>query len=307
MTGAPHPEATLRTDGHTIRILPFAPSAGSVAVIQVLHGLGEHAGRYTDFAQDAGRRGFAVVVHDHRGHGPLRGTPGFFANEKGWDVLLSDALAVNEWIAARHPGLPLALLGHSLGSYLAQNFAMLHGSRLRALLLSASTWQKRSQLFAGNLLARVECARVGAKHVSPLCDRLGFESFNRRFEPARTPFDWLSRDESAVDRFIEDPLTGGPFTAGLWRDVTDGLLRISTDAAVRCVPPDLPILISGGSDDPVGGDRGMRKLALHYTATGHAHLDVKIYPGGRHEMLNETNRDVVVSDWLGWIVKAMRL
>jgi alpha-beta hydrolase superfamily lysophospholipase len=307
MSSAPVTEATLRVDDHTIRILAFRPPASPLAVIQVLHGLGEHAGRYAAFAGAAALDGFAVVAHDHRGHGPTRETPGFFAESEGWDLLISDARAVNHWLGDRYPRVPVALLGHSMGSYLAQNFAMVHGRRLSALILSASTWPKRMQLRAGNLLARIEGARIGAPHTSPLLDRLGFASFNRRFQPARTPYDWLSRDASEVDRYIEDPLTGGPFTAGLWRDLTHGLLRISTDSAIRSVPADLPILITGGSDDPVGGERGIRNLALHYAQTGHTRLEVKIYAGGRHEMLHETNRGEVTSDWLAWLRQVLRV
>jgi alpha-beta hydrolase superfamily lysophospholipase len=307
MSSAPVTEATPGVDGHEIRILAFRPPTSPLAVIQVLHGLGEHAGRYADFAEAAASSGFAVVAHDHRGHGPTRGTPGFFARDNGWDLLISDARAVSDWLRERYPQIPLALLGHSMGSYLAQNFAMVHGSRLSTLILSASTWPNRLQLRAGNLLARIECARIGALHASPLLDRLGFASFNRRFQPARTQYDWLSRDDSEVDRYIEDPLAGGPFTAGLWRDLTHGLLRISTDSAIHSVPADLPILITGGSDDPVGGERGMRRLALHYAQTGHTGLEVKIYAGGRHEMLHETNRDEVTSDWLGWLKQVLHL
>jgi alpha-beta hydrolase superfamily lysophospholipase len=106
-----------------------------------------------------------------------------------------------------------------------------------------------------------------------------------------------------VDAYIADPLCGGPYTTGLWRDLTGGLLSITSDDALRCIPPDLPIMISGGGDDPLGGDKGMGKLALHYAQTGHQRLSVQIYPGGRHEMLNEINRDEVIGEWLDWIGK----
>jgi alpha-beta hydrolase superfamily lysophospholipase len=292
-------------DGHRIRVVPFPAPEAPRAVIHVLHGLGEYSDRYARFATAASESDFAVVGHDHRGHGPARSTAGFFAPEQGWDLLADDALLVHDWIGERFPGLPRALLGHSMGSYLAQQFAALHGDRLSALLLSASTWPRRTEVAAGHLLARLECLRLGKKGVSPLLEKLGFGAFNRRFRDGRTDFDWLSRDAAEVDRYIEDPLTGGPFTAALWRDLTAGLLRISTDRALAQIPADLPILITGGTDDPVGGAKGMRQLALHYARTGHTRLKVRTYAGGRHEMLNETNRDEVMRDWLDWIARSL--
>ena len=293
--------------GHRVRVTPFGPPPAPRAAIQVLHGLGEHAGRYARFAAAARERGFAVIAHDHRGHGPEREPAGFFARHRGWDRLVEDAFAVHEWIAGRYSGLPRVMLGHSMGSYLAQDFAMRHGAGLTALLLSGSTWPNRLQVAGGHLLARFECWRHGEAAPNPRLDEIGFAAFNRRIARPRTPYDWLSRDEVEVDRYMADPLTGGPFTAGLWRDLTAGLLRISTDAALARVPADLPILISGGGADPVGGDRGMGRLATHYAQTGHTRLTVKIYPGGRHEMLNETNRDEVTADWLAWFVKVLAL
>jgi alpha-beta hydrolase superfamily lysophospholipase len=192
-----------------------------------------------------------------------------------------------------------------MGSYLAQQFAALHGERLSALLLSASTWPRRAEVAAGHLLAKLESLRLGKTGSSPLLEKLGFGAFNRRFHDARTEFDWLSRDAAEVDRYIEDPLTGGPFTTALWRDLTAGLLRISTDRALARIPADLPILITGGTDDPVGGAKGMRQLALHYARTGHTRLQVRTYPGGRHEMLNEANRDEVMRDWLDWMERSV--
>jgi len=188
-----------------------------------------------------------------------------------------------------------------MGSFVAQSFAMLYGDRLSALLLSGSTWPGRIPVLAGHLLARIEAWRVGRRRESALLDKLGFGAHNRRFEPARTEFDWLSRDENEVDRYVEDPLCGGPYTAGLWVDLTGALLKIASDDNLMRIPSDLPILITGGAVDPVGGERRLGDLALHYAQTQHGRLKVKVYPDGRHEMLNDINRDDVTADWLDWI------
>lgn len=293
-------------DGQCIALDWYEPEGTALGIVQVLHGLGEHAGRYRRFAGAAVARGFAVVVHNHRGHGKNAKVRGFFALEDGWERLIEDALAVQQFAVDAVGASKVALLGHSMGSFLAQSFAIRYGARLSALLLSGSTWSSRLKLVPAHLLAREEVMRLGARSPSPLLDSLGFDQLNRPFEPARTPYDWLSRDENEVDAYISDPLNGGPFTSGLWRDLTGGMIAIASDSALERIPADLPILITGGGRDPLGGDSGMGKLALHYAQTGHQRLTVKIYPDGRHEMLNELNRDEVTADWLDWLSRVLR-
>ena len=288
-------------DEHRIHVRVHTPRDEAVGIIQVLHGLGEHSRRYDRFAASATARGFIVVAHDHRGHGGHAEQAGYFADRRGWHLLVEDTLAVQLAVAEGHPGRPIILLGHSMGSFVAQSFAMVYGDRLAALVLSGSTWPNRVEVMAGHLLARVEAWRLGRRRESGLLDRLGFAGFNKRFEPARTDYDWLSRDEAEVDAYVEDPLCGGPFMAGLWCDLTGALIGIGSDDNVLRIPSDLPILITGGADDPVGGERRLGELALHYAQTHHSRLKVRIYDGGRHEMLNETNRDQVTADWLDWI------
>lgn len=287
--------------GHGIQTQLFVPAAAPIGVIQVAHGLGECIDRYARFAASANERGFVVIGHDHRGHGGHGDERGYFAPRNGWRLVVDDMLRVQQAAADRFPAVPITLLGHSMGSFFAQYFAMIHGGSLAALLLSASTWPPRPLSLFGNLIARLVCFLRDERSESALLDKLGFGSHNKPFEPARTELDWLSRDQAEVDKYIADPRCGGPFTAGLWRDLTALLLRLGSDEAMNRIPSDLPILITGGSDDPVGGDDGMGKLALHLAQTLHSRIKVKIYPGGRHEMLNETNRDEVTSNWLDWI------
>jgi alpha-beta hydrolase superfamily lysophospholipase len=144
-------------------------------------------------------------------------------------------------------------------------------------------------------------ALFGKQTKSAFLNNTGFNAFNKPFEPARTDLDWLSRDEAEVDRYLADPLCGGLFTNQLWRDLTGGLLEITSANAVASIPPEIPILIMGGQDDPVGGEKGLTKLSDVYRQTGHADITLQIYAGGRHEMLNEMNRDAVTADIISWI------
>ena len=307
MTELRHERQVLHApDGHEIHTHMWSPVDPVSRVIQILHGLGEHAARYERFAHAAASRGCAVCVHDHRGHGPHTGEIGHFADDSGWALLVADALLVQDYSRERFAEAPLVLLGHSMGSYVAQSFAMYYGDRLSALILSASTWASRLQLWPALALAHVEAWRLGIRGKSALLDKLGFGAFNKRFAPARTALDWLSRDATEVDKYIADPLCGGPFSCGLWLDLFGGLVDIYSDNALARVPAGLPILITGGECDPVGGERGMARLAMHYAQTGHQRISVKIFPDGRHEMLNEANRDEVTANWLDWIVAHTR-
>lgn len=288
-------------DGHKIHTQLWQPDGDCAAIIQVVHGLGEHADRYARFAAAAAERGYAVCAHDHRGHGPYADHPGYFAVTEGWDRVVNDVETVNLHVRETYPDMPIVMLGHSMGSYIAQNYAMYHSARLSGLILSASTWPAKAKLLPAFIIAHIEAWRLGASANSRLLHKLGFSDFNKPFGPARTDLDWLSRDEDEVDKYIADPLCGGPYTCGLWRDLFGGLLRIYSDNSLRRISSDLPILITGGELDAVGGDKGMGKLATHYAQTLHSRLKVRIYPEGRHEMLNEINRDEVTRDWLDWV------
>lgn len=295
------PSALKADDGREIPTASWFPAADRAprVWIQVLHGLGEHGGRYERFAEACNRRDIGVTVHDHRGHGAFAKTAGHFADTNGWHKVVGDAQTVKQSLLAQHPGVPLVVLGHSMGSFIAQDLVMRHPDGVSSLVLSGSTWSSRSELRAAHLLAGLMCL-IGKKRKSPLLNKLGFSAFNKPFEPARTALDWLSRDEEEVDRYIADPLCGGDFSNKLWHDLTGGLLRISSVEAVASVPVELPVLIFGGQDDPVGGEKGMSLLADAYRRTGHD-VTLNIYPGGRHEMLNEINRDEVMQDIFLWI------
>ena len=295
------------SDGHRVLVTQWQPSGGAApaAVVQILHGLGEHLGRYERFAEACCKAGLAVIGHNHRGHGPQAAVDelGHFADRDGWNKVVEDAIAVQEFARRSWADTPGVLLGHSMGSYIAQSVAARESNQLAALILSASTISPRLQLRSGRLLARLAIWRNGGRHRSEFLNRLGLGGFNNRFAPNRTNFDWLSRDDGEVDRYIADPLCGFKLSNRFWHDLLGGLLEISSPETLRRIPTNLPILITGGEVDPVGGKKGMTRLVQAFERTGHQQLTLKLYPGGRHEMLNETNREEFTRDLLQWIEK----
>jgi alpha-beta hydrolase superfamily lysophospholipase len=293
----------IENEGRQIDLRVWPAGDGTRGVIQVLHGLAEHSARYDRYARAANERGYSVVAHDHRGHGPQYAPDalGHFADRDGWSKVVSDVDAVNRIVRQQFPDVPLILLGHSMGSYIAQSYVMRHAGRIERLILSGSTWPNRIEVRVARLIAGLMASLRGPASPGTLMDRLSFGKFNDRFKPNRTPFDWLSRDQAEVDRYIDDPLCGHLSSNRLWFDLLGGLLEISKRSSLAAVANDLPILISGGALDPVGGAAALSRLAEAYRQSGNTAVSLKLYAAGRHEVLNETNRDEVTKDILDWI------
>ena len=291
-------------DGRQIALREW-PVPQPRATVQILHGLAEHIGRYERFAEACNERGYSVVGHNHRGHGKHSGL-GHFGDRDGWSVVVEDAHRVFRHVSENHANAPVVLLGHSMGSYIAQSLVMRKAPDLAALVLSGSTWPKRGEVRFASWLATIVGAIRGRRRLSKLFDTMVFQGYNKAFAPARTPFDWLSRDADEVDRYVNDPLCGGLSSYAMWKDIFGGLLEISSPDMLARVANDLPLLITGGEADPVGGAAALTKLADAYRGAGHSEVTLTLYADGRHEMLNETNRDEVTKDWLDWIEGALR-
>lgn len=292
-------------DGAEIHLFRWSPEGGESGgdVVQIIHGLGEHAGRYRRLAERLTGSGYLTIAHDQRGHGKTAamGLLGHFADEGGWDKLIDDVARVGRVGRELRPEGRLILLGHSMGSYVAQSFAIRHPDALDALALSGSSLAARSQLRIFRLVASLEKLRQGPRGRSRLMDKLSFGAFNKAFKPNRTEFDWLSRDEAEVDKYVADALCGGQSTNQLWLDLVGGLMEISSVRDLKRLPDSLPVYILGGEVDPVGGEKGLTRLYDAYRKAGLANTTLKLYAQGRHEMFNETNRDEVIGDLVAWL------
>lgn len=292
-----------------VHVWHWAPDDGPVrGVVQVAHGLAEHAGRYRWTAQRLTDAGWAVVADDHRGHGRTAATDddlGFFAEHRGWATVLDDLHRLTARARDLHPDVPVVLFGHSMGSFLAQQYLFTFPGDVAAVVLSASDGPIGPLGDAAAVAARVERWRLGPRGRSRLLNEQAFGAYNKAFAPNRTDFDWLSRDQDQVDAYVADPWCGFVATSQLWMDMFGGLRVIQQPHRLATVPPDLPILVYAGERDPLGGADGVAALVAHYTDAGLRNVSSRVYADARHEMHNEVNRDEVIDDLLAWLDDAV--
>lgn len=278
------------------------------AVVMVAHGMAEHSGRYARLGEALVAAGYELYAHDQRGHGQTasRGTPGHYADQGGWNRVVGDLACLNHYIRQQHPHVPIFLLGHSMGSYIAQAYLMQHSSSLQGAILSGSNYQPTWLYRVAQLVARLEHWRQGPRGRSALLDFLSFGSFNKAFKPNRTAFDWLSRDPQEVDKYVDDPLCGFRCSNQLWLDLLGGLQQITPLHNLAQIDSSLPLLVIGGERDPVSQGKRLRDLAGALREAGLRQVQLKIYPDARHELLNESNRDEVTADLIDWLEQALR-
>ncbi len=224
--------------------------------MQIAHGLAEHGARYARLAGALNAAGYGVYAFDLRGHGPSCDPAdlGHFADPDGWAKCVGDLWTFNRLIAAEQPGLPIVFLGHSMGSFLGRQFVADHSDSLAGAALSGSNGKPPPIAALGRLVARLERLRLGKRGKSRLIFNMWFGDFNKPFHPARTAFDWLSRDPKEVDAYVADPLCGFPFTTQLAIDVLDALPHLSDPKMLATIRKDMPIYVFSGERDPVGAN-----------------------------------------------------
>ena len=282
----PPQEMTIRSAHDVpVRAYRWDPAGAPRGVVQLTHGMGEHLLRYEALAGDLTGAGFVVVGQDHRGHGATAGEGGWGAlGPGGWDELVRDIGRLSDEVRRGLPDLPLVLLGHSMGSFAAQQHVLDHGDELAALVLTGTA--------ALDLL----------EPALDLDQPLDLSAFNAPFEPARTDYDWLSRDEAQVDAYVADPRCGFGLTTDDGRQMFVSARQLADPARVGRLRPDLPVYVAVGDQDPVNGQLALvHGLVQRLRDAGLTDVTLRVYEGARHEVFNETNRDEVVADLLRWL------
>ena len=281
----------------------YIPAEGNRGIVQIVHGMAEHMGRYHEIMRELAQHGYVACGIDQLGHGrsAAGGQLGFFADQDGWRILIDDQNKFNKIIRSELPGGNVVLLGHSMGSFIARLYAAKFPQSVSALIISG-TAKAGIRVETAIQLANRSVKKNGAAYPDAGLDKLAFGNFNDQFQPAKTKFDWLSRDREAVRLYTDDARCGFLFTASAFRDL---FILIRKANARRCYEntlPTLPVLLISGSMDPVGEfGKGPEQVYERYVKAGVADVELVLYEGGRHEMLHENNRAQVCLELLGWL------
>jgi alpha-beta hydrolase superfamily lysophospholipase len=275
------------------------------AIVQIAHGMSEHSMRYDEFAAHLATAGYAVYANDHRGHGKNaqeNDELGYFAENKGWELVLQDMVSLTNQISSDYPGAPIILFGHSMGSFLSRTYLLKHSDNIKGLILSGTGGDPGILGNLGVYLARQEMKKRGQKARSELLDKLTFGSYNKKFKKTRTSYDWLSSDDKEVDKYIADPLCGGITTTSFYYDLFRGIKDLFKEEVSGNIPKNIPIYIFSGMKDPLSKNgRVVKQLQMKYKKAGVNDVSVKLYPSGRHEMLNESNKKEVYENVTLWL------
>ncbi len=275
--------------------------AAPKALLVIVHGMAEHSGRYGPFARYMAEKGFAVYMNDHAGHGRSAQIKGHFADQDGWACVVKDIDALIAQAVEAHPGLPLLIMGHSMGSFLTRSYIARYSRPLAGCVL-CGTMGKNPGVAAGKLVAAMQMRLMGPRSSGKKLNSLATAGYNRRIENPVNGSAWLSTDDSVCKAFEADPLSNFPFTAAGYHDLFTGLTEISSPQWAARVPKTLPVLLIAGDQDPVGNyGEGPRQVAAMLKAAGVQDVSLTLYPGMRHEVLNEKGKEAVYADLLSWL------
>lgn len=295
-------------DGRTaVHAVDWLPEGRPRAVLQISHGVAEYILRYEPLAEYLTARGLAVAGHDHLGHGGSvapGGTRLYFGPKGSWNWVVDDLYARYNLLKRQFPDIPLFLLGHSMGSFLARTYLIRYPGTVDGCIIMGTGQMSAALAAAGRVVAALERRRVGEDQTSPVVERLAFGAYNKRFAPNRTGFDWLSLNEENVDRYIADPLCGGNASIGLFREMLGGLRFIARPENLKKMNANTPVLFVSGAMDPVGDcGKGVRRAYRSFLKAGARDVSLQLYPELRHEILNEDCREDIFRDLYLWLTE----
>ena len=283
----------------------FIPKCDSPkGILQICHGMCEYVLRYEDFARAMCREGYIVCGNDHIGHGktaPSDDLLGYTAKNEGAMIMVRDARLLSGIVRNRFPSLPLFLIGHSMGSFIARRYIELHGRELAGAII-VGTGGPESPTALGKALAKLIIKTKGEDHRSKLLDSIAFGSYNKKFKGEKDSASWLTRDKAIREKYVADKYCSFKFTARGFYDLFDLLGSVSSKEWANNLPKELPILIISGDADPVGNyGKGVSAVYDRMENAGMENVTLRLYHGARHELFNETSRDEIISHTLEWI------
>lgn len=281
------------------------PDAEPRAIVQIIHGIAEYIDRYDEFMSFLADNGIIAVGTDHLGHGKSiesEEQTGFFAYDNGWDYVVRDEEVLRLAMHENYPELPIIVFGHSMGSFMTRTLLIRYPDAFNAAIISGTGNQGAALVNGGLFMGNLVTGLRGAHHYSKFLNNLAFGSYNKIYENPKTEYDWLSRDEANVQKYIDDPLCGFIPSCSLFRDMMTGVKFITNKKNLTAMNKDMPVYFMSGDMDPVGEcGKGVQKAYNNFLEAGMKDVSIKLYPGGRHEMLNEINKDEVYADILAWL------
>lgn len=287
-----------------IHACSYKPEGEIVAAVQIAHGMAEHLERYENFANVLCQNGFAVYINDHLGHGQSVSSKdelGYFGEKEGWKNFVEDCHELTKIAKAENPDVPLFFFGHSMGSFVARAYSLKYSDEIKGAVYCGTAGPNPASGVGASLASLIAKVK-GTHHRSTLIDKIAFGTYNNKTEK-RTSFDWLSRDNDQVDKYIADEYCGFLFTAYGYRDTMELLGFVSSESWFSKLSKELPVLIISGDMDPVGEyGKGIDKVYNALVQKGKENVQKILYPGARHEILNESQCvDKVCSDVINWI------
>ncbi|WP_294949988.1 alpha/beta fold hydrolase [uncultured Eubacterium sp.] len=289
---------------NNLNVIIWETEKEPIGVLQIVHGMAEYIDRYDNFAKYMTEHGFNVIGHDHLGHGHSVSDEhdyGFFAEENGDKIIIEDMHSVTQYAREKWEELPNFILGHSMGSFCLRQYLTKYSNDVFGAIIMGTGWIPSAAALLGKTIATNTCKSKGSHTVNPLLIKLTLEPYNKPFAPARTNCDWLSRDEKQVDLYVNDKLCGFDFTAGAYKDFFTVLEKIAKNRQLIGMRKSLPILITSGSVDPVGGKKACEKLNAQYKRCGINDVTLKLWENDRHEILNELDKSDVYRYICNWL------
>ncbi|GAE87114.1 alpha/beta hydrolase [Acetivibrio straminisolvens] len=291
-------------DNIDIFVYKWVPKSTIRGIVQIAHGIGEHAGRYENFAKDLLKSGYAVYANDHRGHGKTAkalNQPASFG-DNCWNLMVEDSWHLTEIIRKENPHIPVFFFGHSMGSFLLRQYLYEYPNRIDGAILAGTGVYEKFLVEAGILIIKRLINKGVDRKKSYYINKMIFKGFNSRIDSPKTNFDWLCRDEKTVRNFINDPLCSIPRSNNFFYEFLCGIREVHRKENIEKIPKNTPIFIISGDKDPVGHwGSDIPALARQYEKMGIKDVTYKLYEDARHELVNELNRNEVIQDIITWM------
>lgn len=293
-----------RDNESKIHAIKWIPQEKPVCILQIVHGMAEYVDRYHAFAEFLAQQNILVVGEDHLGHGKSIGNypKGYFCRRDPATVVVRDIHRLKKMIQEEYPGIPYFIFGHSMGSLITRNYISRYGMGIDGVIISATAMTPKSLLKVSGVLIKVLNFLQGPKHTSKFLDKMAFGNYCQKIENPVSEFDWLSKDSSQVEKYNEDPLCGFILTINGFKTLRELNMRLYDQENLNKIPKNLPVLFLYGSDDPVGDyGKAVKEVYDSYVQIGIENVMIKCYENDRHEILNETDKEMVMRDIYQWL------